>query len=64
MIPAGLSIMMAGDASAYSIGSMISYFLPNGSEKPIAFTSRALSYILRITANWKKKQIECHRCLV
>ena len=38
-----LPITMAGDASAYGIGSVISHILPDGSERPIAFASQTLS---------------------
>ena len=38
-----LPITMAGDASAYGIGSVISHVLPDCSEKPIAFASQTLS---------------------
>ena len=38
-----LPITMAGDASAYAIGSVISHVLPDCSEKPIAFASQTLS---------------------
>ena len=38
-----LPITMAGDASAYGIGSIISHILPDGSERPIAFASQTLS---------------------
>ena len=38
-----LPITMAGDASAYGFGSVISHILPDGCERPIAFASRTFS---------------------
>ena len=39
-----LPIPMAGDASAYGIGAVISHILPNGQERSIAYTSCTFSF--------------------
>ena len=38
-----LPISLAGDASAYGVGTVISHTMPNSTERPVAFTSRTLS---------------------
>ena len=38
-----LPVLLAGDASAYGVGSVISHVFPNGEGRPIAFASRTLT---------------------
>ena len=38
-----LPLRLASDASAYSIGAVISHVFPNGTKQPIAFASRTLT---------------------
>ena len=38
-----LPIRIAGDASAYGVGAVISHVLPDGTERPVAFASRTLT---------------------
>ena len=54
-----LDLVVAGDASAYGIGAVLSRKMPNREERPVAFASRTLSSAERNYSQVEKEVLAC-----
>ena len=54
-------VILACDASPYGIGAVLSYKMPDGSERPVGFASRTLS---RAECNYSQLEKEGLACII